>query len=47
MPTPSTMSAIVNHFSASPNGSTSRKPTVVIVVIVWYIASSTEKPSTT
>ena len=44
-PTPAMMTPIVNTFSAVPNSSTSRNPTVVIVVTVWYAASRGEKPS--
>ena len=47
VPTPPMMTAIVNHCSAAPNGSTSLKPTVVIVVTVWYSASSGLMPNTT
>jgi hypothetical protein len=41
------MTTIVKIFPAAENGSTSRKPTVVTVVTVWYSASSAVKPSTT
>ncbi len=44
VPTPQTMTAIVNHCSAAPNGSTSLNPTVVMVVTVWYSASSGAMP---
>ncbi len=45
-PTPTRTSSIVKIFSAAPKGITSRKPTVVTVVTVWYTASSGLKPST-
>ena len=38
--------AIVKSFSAVPNGWTSLKPMVVMVVTVWYAASRSPKPST-
>ena len=47
VPTPQMITTIVNHCSAAPNGSTSRKPTVVIVVTVWYRASSGAMPRAT
>ena len=38
---------MVNIFPAVPSGCTSRNPTVVIVVTVWYTASRRPYPSTT
>jgi hypothetical protein len=35
VPTPERTRPIVKSFSPAPKGSTSRKPTVEIVVIVW------------
>ena len=47
VPTPSKISRMVKVFPTALSGRTSRKPTVVIVVTVWYSASRTLKPSAT
>ena len=45
MPTPTTIRHMVKIFSGPSNSPSSRNPTVVTVVTVWYAASSTDSPS--
>ena len=47
VPTPTRISAIVKNSPTVDSGRTSRKPTVVIVVTVWYKASTNPNPRIT
>ena len=44
--TPMMIRTIVNHCSTIVNSSSSRNPTVVTVVTVWYTASVNDMPNT-